>query len=279
MRKFAFVTTFNDAGYNDYGKICLESFTKHWDDIQLYAYYEGTEPDLIHDRITYIDLEAISPDLMAFKTKYKDDPVANGGLGVSPNGLKKPATASNKWDNKGSFLWQAVRFSHKVYTIYHAANNIDCDVLIWYDADIFTHSDVPVDFLSNFTPEDVYTCYLKRHKRYPECGFVSYNLKHPGHKQFMDTWIDLYNNDGLFKLNEWHDSYVYEQVRANLEEQGVITCHSYSGHHCYNHHPFVICELGTYMDHLKGDRKADGHSRVTDFRQQRTEDYWKKNLG
>ena len=35
-------------------------------------------------------------------------------------------------------------------------------------------------------------------------------------------------------------------------------------------------ELGLYMDHMKGDRKAKGSSAKKDLRQQHDVDYWKK---
>lgn len=276
MRKIAVLTTFNDDGYNLYAKKMLESFAEHWDkEIQMMVYYEETKPDIESDNIMYLNLNEVSPDIVAFKTKYKNDPIANGELGTSDNGLIRPDTVSLKHKFTPSFLFDAVRFSHKVYSILHAARTSDADLLIWVDADIFTHSPVTVDFLLNYTPEEVYTCCLKRDGRYSECGFVSYNLKHSGHEEFMKRWGDLYNTGTLFDMTEWHDSFVYDQVRLKMEQENLITSHSYSGEYSKTGHPFINCELGNYMDHLKGVRKTKGHSDKIDLKRIRTEQHWK----
>ena len=277
MRKFSIVTTFNDSGYELYGKNMLESFAKHWDkDVDLYAYYEGTEPSAIAPNIKMVDLNSACPDLAAFKKKYGDDPVANGRVGVSQYGIQRPATCRWAHKEKTSFLYDAVRFSHKVYAIIHAARNVDTDVLLWVDADILTYRDVPLQFISDYTPEYVYTCYLKRHNYYPECGFVSYNTKHAGHKKFIDEWEYLYNSGELFEMTEWHDSYVYGEILRELEDEGVVTSHSYSGDWERSKHPFGNCPLGDYMDHLKGNRKFKGKSLRKDMHNKsRLDDYWK----
>lgn len=276
MRKFAIVTTFNDDGYNRYGKNMIECFDKYWDkDVDLYVYYEESKPTHSSSRVHYVSLNEVSPDIVAFKQKYKNDPVANGNIGISPNGISRPEKVSEKWKSKSSFLWDAVRFSHKVYAICHAARNVEADVLIWMDADIVTHDNMTLQFLSGYTPEDVYTCSLKRDGKYTECGFVSYNLRHPYNETFMSRWENLYNSGELFDMREWHDSYVYDQVRIQLENENKITSHSYSGEYSNTGHPFVNCELGNYMDHLKGNRKDVGHSRQKDLRRERKEDHWK----
>jgi hypothetical protein len=40
-------------------------------------------------------------------------------------------------------------------------------------------------------------------------------------------------------------------------------------------HPLINSVLGKWMDHMKGVRKEEGRSRVSDIMVNRTEDYWK----
>jgi len=40
-------------------------------------------------------------------------------------------------------------------------------------------------------------------------------------------------------------------------------------------HPLINCQWGAYLDHLKGERKTLGKSKVTDLIVKRTEKYWK----
>ena len=39
-------------------------------------------------------------------------------------------------------------------------------------------------------------------------------------------------------------------------------------------HPLINSELGKWMDHMKGDRKFEGHSKKKDLMSERTEAYW-----
>ena len=41
-------------------------------------------------------------------------------------------------------------------------------------------------------------------------------------------------------------------------------------------HPLINSEWGAYLDHLKGDRKTSGRSKLTDLKVKRTEAYWVK---
>lgn len=274
-RKFAVVTTFNDDGYIKYGKRMIETFDKFWpEEVDLYVYYEGTKPDIIvSERIKFLDLLKSCPDLVKFKERWKDDPIANGQpIGIS-GGLTRPSTVSKGENQKGSFLWDAVRFSHKVYCVSHSTTTIDADVVIWLDADTKTFSEIPAEFISNFIPEIVYTCYLGRKNQYSECGFVSYNIRHIEHKNFIRYWVNLYNTGKLFSLSEWHDSYVFDYVRKTFEKERSIKNHNltFGNHHG---HTFINCDLGKYIDHMKGKRKKIGKSSKSDLYVKRSENYW-----
>ena len=83
--------------------------------------------------------------------------------------------------------------------------------------------------------------------------------------------VDLYVSDKLFGLKEWHDSYAIEIVRASVTD---LRCVSLSGDAESTGHPFVNGPLGTRLDHLKGKRKATGHSHAIDLVRPRGEGYW-----
>jgi len=40
-------------------------------------------------------------------------------------------------------------------------------------------------------------------------------------------------------------------------------------------HPLINSQWGAYLDHLKGDRKTMGRSKISDLKVKRTEAYWK----
>lgn len=264
MRKFSVITTFNDEGYEVYGHKMIDSFGQFWPkSIDLYVYYEGTRPNLKFDNVFYLDLLKTCPELVKFKQRWKDNPAANGSGG----------TIGDKSVSSG-FRWDAVRFSHKTYCVFHGTQTINADVVIWLDADTLTFRQISQDFLEQLIPQDVYTCYLGRGRKYSECGFVSYNVKHNIHKTFMNSWQELYDNDLLFDLDEYHDSYLYDYIRKKYEAQGIKNHDIVQGKYNGETHPFINSDLGAYMDHLKGPRKINGQSWRQDLRIKRQEQYW-----
>ena len=274
-RKFLFVTTFNQKGLHDYAQRFINSFSKQVDkNIELWAYAERCNPIVPNKdtRIRVLDLERESSKLVEFKKKWKNVPHANGDISNFGKYAQRP-------DAKKGFKWNAVRFSHKVYSIFRAAEKTDADVLIWIDADTFVHSPVSYKWLDEFIPNDVLCAYLGREPKWPECGWYSINLKHPHASDFLNEFERVYehpNDDGIFTMKEWHDSYVfYEVLKWHQEKFGTknfnISSHLPGG----EGHPLINSELGQYFDHLKGDRKRFGQSFSNDIKVNQQVDYWK----
>ena len=266
-RAISVITTFPPNKWNQYAKRMLETFDQNWpQSITLKVYYEGSMPTDApqSDRIQWIDLHKACPDLVAFKDKHKDNPYANG------------FKVGSSTDQKGSFLFEAVRFAHKSFCVSHETLNSSTELVIWLDADVVTHSAIPLEFIESLLPQNFYTAYLGRQKIYPECGFVIYNTQHPQHKKFMTAWQHLYNNDELFELEEYHDSYLFWHLlkKHNLVDQSFNIS---EGHpHRPGVHVFINSPLGQYMDHLKGSRKKQGISKKSDIYVHHNSDYWKK---
>ena len=268
-RKFAVVTTFNDRGRSLYAQRMIDSFCQTWPkEVTLYLYPENTNPQVPdHNQIRLVDLATGVPDLKTFKDKWKDVPHANGDI----SGV--PRLASRK-DSHKPFKWDAVRFAHKVYAIFHCAKNCDADVLIWMDADMVCHSPITLDQINSLIPEDRDICYLGRKGKFSECGLYSMNLRSEQTKSFLREFQRMYDNaeTGIFYLDEWHDSFVFDAVRERMPflqtldwSSGIITGEG---------HPLINSQWGAYLDHLKGDRKTQGKSHQKDLRIRRTENYW-----
>ena len=72
MTTLAVVTTFPPNRWTAYARRMLESHVQYWpDDVVLHAYYEGTMPDFKHQKVKFVNIEKVNPDLVAFKQKYK----------------------------------------------------------------------------------------------------------------------------------------------------------------------------------------------------------------
>ena len=77
---------------------------------------------------------------------------------------------------------------------------------------------------------------------------------------------------GIFKMEEWHDSYVFYEVLKKFPQAGVYNISE--GLVVGEGHPLINSNLGKYMDHLKGGRKDLGKSKKTDLLVNRKETYW-----
>jgi hypothetical protein len=100
------------------------------------------------------------------------------------------------------------------------------------------------------------------------------NLGRKQTKRFLNLFQEFYDNaeTGIFTLDEWHDSFVFDAVRSRIPMEsldwakGIIKGEG---------HPLINSAWGAYLDHLKGKRKEYGKSLATDLVVSRKEDYWK----
>jgi hypothetical protein len=267
MRSFAVVTTFNQPGMDLYGQHMIDSFIKNWPkSITLYVYAEKCKPNTHNcSNVVILDADTVLEDLQAFKLKWKDIPKANG---VCPWPERRPR------DHQKGFKWDAVKFSNKVYSIFHCADICNTETLIWMDADTVCHSNLEYSVLKNIIPEHVDICYLGREKKWPECGLYSINLKSSVAREFLTVFKQVYDDaeNGIFTMEEWHDSYVFDEI---LKRVPVKTLNWSAGIIKGEGHPLINSAWGAFLDHLKGDRKQAGRSKTTDLVLKRTEEYWK----
>lgn len=268
MRTFSVVTTFNAKGLKKYGQRMIDSFIQNWpEEIKLHIYAEDCNPRIPdHNRIVLYDYHTSVPELVAFKNKWKDVPKANG---TPPPNIK-----SRRKDWHKEFKWDAIRFSHKVYSIFDCAKKCDTDVLFWMDADMYCHSPISLAQIDSLVPTDADLCYVGRERKWAECGLYSINLKSHDGKKFLEEFQRYYDDaeNGIFKLDEWHDSFVFQHIinRMPLNKlnwaEGLIKGEG---------HPLINSVWGAYLDHLKGGRKNEGKSRHTDLLKPRAEAYWR----
>lgn len=228
---FDAVTSFADKHWDLYAKRCVSSFDEMWEDVPL---YEFKDPFLYEN----------SNWLLDFKNRNKHRPTHN-------------------------YRFDAVRFAHKVAAIELAYEHGDADVLIWIDADCYTHA--PVDNLwlqSLIGHSDL--AILNRDKKYTETGFMMFR-RCQDINALIAGMVSYYETDRIFQLKEWHDCWVLDTVRKSLE----IDTASLSGDASDTGHPLVNGPLGARLDHLKGKRKEVGKSHRADIKRERQEAYWK----
>lgn len=169
-------------------------------------------------------------------------------------------------DTTDDYRFQAKKFSYKVFCILDSAKV--GGKLIWIDADTVAFRRIPQVFLESLLPKGKWIAYLGRERMHSECGFVIYDCDKLG--AFFDAWRGLYVTGELFKLAEWHDSFVFDYLREKMK----IPSENISGPGKTAHHPFINSPLGKYLDHMKGARKHKGRSPRSDLVWKRPEEHW-----
>jgi len=287
--KIKFITSYKPGCWDQYAKKGIEAMAKNLpDEIDLVVYAEEKIPACDYERIKWIDLNNAEPELFKFKTRHKNDPVANGKLGNVEGGVRRLPELQKLGGldkNKESFLWDAVRFANKVFCVINAVrNSLDYNYVVWLDADTNIFRPMPFEFITKLLPQNTMVTYLGRENptlndggKYPECGFVGYNLQHPETQNFINEWERLYKDDSVFTILEWHDSYVFWHLTKKFRQEKLIEVNDigkWVG--VKGHHVFVNSVLGQYIDHMKGDRKIKGSSSKKDLKTTIDNvEYWK----
>ena len=275
--KYTVITTFNAQGYTKYASRMLDTYIQNWpSNIQLLAYEQDCNVTQTAVNLQVRNLNTVSA-LTEFKQRWGSVPKANGDVSNDP--VKRQRKDWNK-----VFKWDAVRFSHKVYAIFHAAKTCETPWLIWMDADMVCHSPISEAFIDSMCPEDKDLCFLGRQGKFSECGLYAMHLHTKGTTRFLKEFQRMYNEaeSGIFTLDEWHDSFVFDAVRKKIEGLQELNWAATLGdlrrtprNSPGEGHPLVNSAWGSYLDHLKGDdRKAAGHSHLQDIKVPRSELYW-----
>lgn len=200
MRKITCISSFNKEYFHHTGKIFLDTWLKHWDtNFDLVLYTEGFSlPE--SPRYKQIPFTQLSEDYYAFQ----EEKIKN----------------------------RAKIFAKKAYSIIHAMENIDTDILIWLDADTATKENVTYDFFEDIIPNFYLSAHLGvwhhivKHdfsspQQYScETGFFALNKNHKEYKNFYNLYKGRYTKRQFNDLRRPYDGDVYGAVVKQLEKQG-----------------------------------------------------------
>jgi hypothetical protein len=271
------LTTFHKPGLDLYGQRFLDSFARNVDkQIKLLVYAENCSPvNPDSSQIEIIDAKELIK-LNQFKARWGNVPKANG---------KCPFPEKRPRDHHKEFKWDAVRFANKVYAVFDAVNRTEDGWTVWMDGDTYVHSAISYDQFQNLLPNDKWITFVGRGKgsqTWPECGFYGLNIKNETCKKFLKEFERMYEDadNGIFKLIEWHDSYVFGDVLNKLTPidknyldyaESIFNQTAKTGG---GGHPLINSVLGKWFDHMKGARKNQGKSQKKDLISNRSETYW-----
>jgi hypothetical protein len=110
--------------------------------------------------------------------------------------------------------------------------------------------------------EDALMSYAGRVNYYSETGILLFNLEHPNCNNYIRSVRNLYDNDLIYLLKEWHDSYVWDSVRTQYEAKGNRFYNVAEHIHTKVPGGHILAYLyGDTFDHMKGKRKSQGYSK------------------
>jgi hypothetical protein len=246
MRKFSVITTFNKEGFDICAREMLASFDKFWsEDIILNVYYEDMNvPEIkTSDRISFFSFNEEVNKWYKFQSNF------------FLRELNKPDNSVNSF-----YKYSAIKFAHKIYAIEKQLEKNISEYLIWLDSDVITFKSITNSFIETLIEKDSYLTFLGREhiNFHSEAGFLIFNTKNKFHKIFWERMMEMYDQGKLFDQNEWHDSYIFDVVRLELEKNLLKNINiSLMGLNKSNDqlNVFDNSVLGQFMKHFKGNRK------------------------
>jgi hypothetical protein len=232
------ITSFNETYWKEIAKDNVRRLDEFWSvDGQILLYHQLPNIDSsFSNRVQWIDLYQACPKLLVFADRWKDDLRANGLSG-----------------KKNSFRWNAIKFCHKTFAIWHAAKNQKTGWLIWLDCDAILLKSIDKDFLRKVCPSDKCVSYLGRKGKYSECGFVAYNLDRPETRKFLEDWENLYISGEFVNLQETHDSWTFDHIRKSFNDPNLFCDLNILS--TTDKNPFNNSLIGTHLVHAKGTDK------------------------
>lgn len=234
MTKFAVITSMDQAYYEKCGRACIESFNAFWPhEIPLYVYDEGIENRPKMKSIYYRPWSELGQQFVDF--------------------------------NLGPWSDRTKTFAKKAFSIIAGARNIDCDRLIWLDADVITQQTVNFQLLELISPDKVLSTHYGVVHPWPsdknpdrtsfscETGFFIINRRHALFDAMIQRYQEWYVTGQGANLRRFYDGEVYGVVVEEMARCGAAMLELNPG----NRHktPIPRSVMAPYIMHYKAGAK------------------------
>lgn len=182
--KILFFTTFNDRGYDLYGKAWIKTFIAQAEknnNICARIYYENFVPDIQHDSIEYVKFADAIPHHSSWIMEY-----------------------FLKTQHKSYTQNMTVRFSHKAFVIQHALKNTNTGYVIWLDGDcVFKDADYS-NFPETLIKDKFLACQIEYRTdtvvKHVESGILVFNPAHSDKQAFLKMFEEFYQVDHIIQM-------------------------------------------------------------------------------
>lgn len=226
-KRFALITSMDWPYFDHCGKLMVKSFERRWRGLKLHCYNENFD----------------------FKTKRW----VKMGFDLGP----EYEQFHERWHTENRKI---TTFAKKAFSIIHAMEHIDCDWLVWADADSEATEDLPEQLLDLLTDEKNLSVHFGvKHTvdnvTYFSCetGFFMLNKNHELFDEFRKTYKEIYVNDDYKNLRRFYDGEVYGETVLRLQEKGASMLDLNKGHR--HKTPIPRSVLAPYLTHYKAGVK------------------------
>jgi hypothetical protein len=241
MTKFAVVTSMDHAYYEKCGRACIESFNAYWpNSIPLYVYDEGIQDRPKLKTVHYQPWTDLGKDYEEFIA--------------------------------GSWTSRTITFAKKAFSIMAGARDIDCDRLIWLDADVITLQGINQHLLDLISPLEVLSTHYGVLHPWPsdtdqtrfsfscETGFFILNRRHAMFETMMNRYQNWYVTGKGNELRRFYDGEVYGAVIKEMENEGakVMELNPEQRHRT----PIPRSVMAPYIMHYKAGAKEPFNSEM-----------------
>jgi hypothetical protein len=240
MSQYTVLSSLNMSYWETVGNINVVLLDERWPrDIPIHLYYDNLDIKTIPERktlsprLSWVNFYKLCPEYLEFADKWKDNIKANGGP-------------------EKDFRYNAVKFAHKTFAIWHQAKQVTTGWLIWIDCDITTINQVDVPFLQTVCPENKMVSYIGRPNRYSECGWMAFNMNHPEIRRWMSEWETMYTSGSFINEKQTHDSWLFDQLRLKWDQPLFFDLNSVEPS---DSNPLGNSLLQHHFHHEKGDNK------------------------
>lgn len=223
--KYAAITSMNKAYYDKCGYAMLASFKNKWGHLMKLHVYNEDNFDLGDESFVSMGWN-LGEDYDNFQQRHTNNRVKT--------------------------------FAKKGFSIIHAMENLECDRLIWIDADVVITDYIPPNILDEISLDKFLSTHFmvwhsKNNLDYYSCetGFFILNKNHKGFEQFKNTYKDIYINDKTDGIRRFYDGEVYGKT--------VQICSGFRMKNLSPHDkvktPIKRSILGPYLSHHKAGLK------------------------
>ena len=230
-----FVTTMNKKLFDDYGKDLLVSYMNTSQKYPIYVYVEDDiQKYPIMKNVIYVPLFEEEPECENFVRRNKNKEVA-------------------------SFMFDAVRFSYKVFAQCNASKH--GGKMYYVDGDSVFTKTMDDEILDMLLPDKTCVSHYYRQGMYTETGFIGFNMNHECMQYFIEHYRNLYINDTVYGLSHYTDCHTFDNTRKIMTNKFSDEYYEKKLGDGGTGHIMARCNLiHDYLDHRKGKRKLQKHS-------------------